>query len=110
MKDWSFLPAYKFIPSFISVWTHDIYFMLRIMSDAILLLCCSHCPGPTTGSAFCWPPKSPAALGKASMSSSVHGRTVLKCEESGSQREMLGMVSWAGVGGAFLWVPPPGVH
>ena len=38
------------------------------------------------------------------------GRTVLKCEESGSQRERLGMVSWAGVGGAFLWVPPPGGH
>ena len=29
------------------------------------------------------------------------GRTVLKCEESGSQREMLGMVSWAGGGEHF---------
>ena len=50
MKDWSRLPTYKFIQSFISGRTHDIYFMLQIISNAILLLCCSHCPALFIGS------------------------------------------------------------
>ena len=36
------------------------------------------------GVAFVGPPNSPAALGKASVSSLYMGRTVLRCEESGS--------------------------